>query len=177
MPGSKNKPKKGPPEKKTDAAKAKETEGGYASDNSSEFFRNADEAPDWDGSKGDANATETDSEPIEYATSDKDNKTKEEKVEKSGAKRGPGHSKKGTSSSVKKNAGGDKRKEKGDDSDDKNKDRKNQKKEKAIKSRASPRLGQRSSARQADAASAQSTKKKRQNSSTDDGTSAKKAKM
>ena len=154
QPGSRNKPKKGPPEKKSEVTIAKETDHGNDSDNSSNFFRNANMGPDWDGSRGDVNATETDSEPSEYAMSDKENETKKGKVEK-----GTGCVKTGITKLVKKKVGGGMEKEKN-----------------GTKLRTSPRLRQRNSARQAEAVSAKGAREKRKSFGGDNKGSAKKAK-
>jgi hypothetical protein len=132
--------------------------------------------PDWDGSKGDVNATETDSEPSEYAMGDKENKTKEDKVENNGAKKGTGRAKKGTAKPVKKKVGGDMEKEKKDAGDDTDKEKKNQKEKIRTTQRISPRLGQRSSARQAEAASAKGAREKRKSSGGENKGPAKKVK-
>ena len=130
----------------------------------------------WDGSKGDVNATETDSEPSEYAMSDKENKTKEDKVKNKGARNGTDRAKKGIAKPVKKKVGGDMEKEKKDAGDDTDKEKKAQKEKKGMKQRTSSRLGQRSSARQAEAASAKGVREKRKSFGGENKGSAKKAK-
>jgi hypothetical protein len=175
-PGSKNKPKKGPPEKKSESTKSKETHDGQASDNSSQFYRNANRSPDWDGGKGDANATETDSEESEYAMGDKEDKIKKDEAGKNNAKKGIGRLKKGIARPVKKNARGDKETEKKDAGNDKGKEMKDQKASNGTKQRTSPRVGQRSSTRQAEAASAKGAGEKRKSSGGEDKGFAKKTK-
>lgn len=171
-PGSKNKPKRGPPEEKSEATKSEETEAenpngnDFKSDDSGKapdyYVRNGIE---WTGSKHDPDATETDSQLSEIEMTDEDDPWKQDK-KTNGDKKQAGRPKKGTAKHAKKNIG-----------NDKDKENKDAKEKKGSKQKKSPRMGERRSERQAQAASASaSVGEKRKSAGVDSKEYTKKAK-